>query len=281
MRKSISIFLLLSAMPLMAGEPETASSLPPIELVRRAVDHAVSARQQANDLWAYRWKRVTDNGSLEREMLETPEGVVARTLTWNGRELTPAERALDDTRLSKLLTSKDERKKKFKEQKDDEERLLRLVRALPEALVYEADGTESLRGRNAIRLKFKPNPGYSPSSREAYLFKAAEGKLWIDELDQRIVRLDGKLMDDVNVGFGLLAHLDQGGTLLLEQDRLGEGAWRIATLRIDVSGRAFLFKKLKIRNYQVGTDFQSVKPMKLEEAVDYLKSGKYEAKSAK
>lgn len=277
----IPIFLLLSTLPLMAGEPEQAPSLPPLDLVRRAVDHAVSARQQANDLWAYRLKRVTDSGSLEREMLETPEGILARTLAWNGRELTPTERALDDARLSQLLTSKDERKKKFKEQKDDEERLLRLVRALPEALVYESDGAETVHGRNAIRLKFKPNPGYSPASRESYLFKAAEGRLWIDEQDQRIVRLDGKLMDDVNVGFGFLAHLDQGGTLLLEQDRVGEGAWRISTLRIDVSGRAFLFKKLRIRNYQVGTEFQSVKPMKLEEAVDFLKSGKYEAKSAK
>ena len=105
------------------------------------------------------------------------------------------------------------------------------------------------------------------------MFKASEGKLWIDAAAKRIVRLDGVLTSAVNVGWGLLGHLDKGGKTFLEQSMVGRDQWRITTLKLDVTGTVLIFKSIKVNNHQSGTDYHPVTPMAVAEAVDALRNG--------
>ncbi|MBI2683457.1 MAG: hypothetical protein HYX26_09640 [Acidobacteriales bacterium] len=259
------------ATPAWPAEPLSAEQAQ--ALVRTASENALVMLNDTSHLFRYTLKRETNSGTSVREMLETPNGIVARTLTWNGRELTPAERDLEDKKLARLASSREEQRKKFKEQQDDKDRVLRLVKALPDALLFEYDGTETIAGRETIRLRFKPNPRFSPPSKETYIFKASEGKLWIDTAVKRIVRLDGVLTSDVNVGWGLLGHLDKGGRTFLEQSLVGREQWRITTLNLDVTGTVLLFKSIKIHNHQTGTDYKETSSMAVAEAVDALRNG--------
>ena len=56
----------------------------------------------------------------------------------------------------------------------------------------------------AYRLALKPNPNFTPPDREADVYHGMEGELWIDKDQQRIVRFDAHLVQDVNFGWGIL-----------------------------------------------------------------------------
>jgi hypothetical protein len=241
-------------------------------LLRKAVDNEIRAAQDNSARFRYTLSKDTNSSRSVREMVETADGVVARTITWNGRQLTPEERAKEDKRLATLISSPEERQKKFQEQRDDAERALKMLRVLPDALLYEYAGAERIRAREAIRLHFKPNPQFSSSTKETYLLRAAEGDLWIDAAAKRIVKLEGVTGSDVNIGWGILGHIKKGGKLFLEQSLVGENnQWRLTTLNIDVDGKVLLFKTLKIRQHQSASNFVPVAQMTVADAVELLR----------
>ncbi len=251
----------------------------PKALVQQAVNNEIQANNDTSRLYRYILRKETRSGVAVREMIETKDGIVARTITWNDRELTPEERAKEDEKLAKLGASAEEQHKKFAEQREDARQAIKMLEALPDALLYEYDGTELLNGRESIRLRFKPNPNFSSSAKETYLFRGAEGKIWIDKAAKRIAKLDGVTTAQVNIGWGLLGHIDKGGKVFLEQTMVGPSSqWRIATLNLDATGKALLFKSINIRQRQSARDFRPVNPMTVAEAVDFLKKSDYSTK---
>jgi hypothetical protein len=244
----------------------------PRALVKEAVKNEIQANHDTSRLYRYILRKEAKSGISVREMIETKDGIVARTITWNDRELTPEERAKEDEKLAKLGASAEEQRKKFAEQRDDARQAIKMLEALPEALLYEYDGTEVLNGRAAIRLRFKPNPDFNSSAKETYLFRGAEGKIWVDKVARRIAKLDGTTTSQVNIGWGLLGHIDKGGKVYLEQAMVGPSTqWRIVTLNLDATGKALWFKSIKIRQRQSARDFRPVNPMTVAEAVDVLR----------
>src|SRR4051812_26957590 len=163
--------LICAHRPLLAqAAPQT-----PVEWVRKAVNNEVRSVNDDSRLFRYVLKKETNSSSSVRQMVEMKDGVLARTLQWNGRTLTAEEREKENRKLQALIEDPEERKRKFREQSDDEQRVLRLLRALPDALLYTFDGNEQMNGRDTLRLKFVPNPHYSGSNKETYALRAAHG----------------------------------------------------------------------------------------------------------
>lgn len=227
-------------------------------LVRRAAANAEAAARDNTKLFMYRAAKETNSGAAIRDLVETKEVILARTITWNGKVPPPEERAKEDARLDLLVTNAEELRKKKAEQLADRKRTLQLVRALPDALRFEYDGTEMVQGREAIRLRFTPNPHFNPTSKETYGLKAAAGKLWIDTAHTQIVRMDAALTENVYIGWGILGHINKGGRLELEQSLLPGNAWRISKLNIEATGKVFFFKTIRIKQRQSGWDYRLV-----------------------
>jgi len=157
-------------------------------LVRRAVQKETSAVETDTDYWRYRLRKETASGSQVKDMVETKNGIVARLIAVNDQPLTVEQRTLDDQRLAKLIADPEEQRKKQREQVDEANRVLSLIRALPDALLYQYVGKENVNGRETIRLKFTPNPKFSPTTRETYVYKGAGGFLLIDAAAGHISR---------------------------------------------------------------------------------------------
>lgn len=248
------------------------AAIAPEELVRQAVLNEIADAEHPLGAFRYSLRKESTSGTTVRDMVEVKDGFVARVLTWNGQPLTPEERRKDDERLEHLAGDPAEQQKKFEQQKQEQRRVLSIVRALPSAAIYSDDGTEMVRGRLATRLKFRPNPHFEPTTRETYAFKTSEGHLWIDQAAKRIVRLEATLTEDINLGWGLLGHIEKGGTLMLEQTAISKTAWRLTTLNIQATGTALLFKSINIRQRQSAFDYREV-PLALSvaEAVQLLR----------
>src|SRR2546421_8809885 len=74
----------------------------------------------------------------------------------------------------------------------------------------------------------------------------------------RLAMIEGKVMEDVNFGWGLLGHLDKGGTFKVVQKNVGQDHWETISLDLNMQGRAVIFKTLTIRQKQILSDFKRV-----------------------
>jgi hypothetical protein len=275
MRKGTSYrkrFVAAAFVVIAACRASAAQTQDPLQLVKDAVANEVKATEQQTDFWMYRLNKENKSGTQVKEMVETKDGIVARLISVNGRPLTAEERAADDQRLTALANNPEEQKRKLQDQKTEEQRFLSLLRALPDALLYENAGTELIDGRQTVRLKFKPNPAFHTTTRETLIYRATEGSLWIDAVEKRLLRLDATLTKDIKIGWGIVGHVDKGGKLFLQQERLMPAKWRMNQLIIEASGQAFFFKSITLKQRQSASAYHPVPPdLSIAAAVNLLK----------
>ncbi len=93
----------------------------------------------------------------------------------------------------------------------------------------------------------------------------------IDATAKRIVKIDGTMMKDVSIGWGIIGHLDKGGKFFVEQAPIAEGQWEITQMRLNFSGKALIFKSIRIDSVDTATDFKKVPRLSVQQALDMLK----------
>jgi hypothetical protein len=109
-----------------------------------------------------------------------------------------------------------------------------------------------------IKLKFTPNPNYTPASRETSVFKAMNGNMWIAVPDLRLGRIEATLFREVTFGWGLLGHLDKGGHFFVEQSKIGPERWEVTYMNIEFTGRVLLFKTINLKQVEKLSSFHEV-----------------------
>jgi len=125
---------------------------------------------------------------------------------------------------------------------------------LPDAFRYQMVGTEG----DLIHLTFAPNPSFRTSTHEAAVFHHLAGDLWIDSRSKRLERIDGALMSDVKFGGGMLGHLNKGGTFAVRQQPVGNGVWEMASLNVQMNGKALFFHSITVHEKQECSNFRPV-----------------------
>ena len=236
---------------------DTESPLPKEanEYVRETVGRELDAQTNDHSRWRYRIHREDNKGNQDRDVIDTKEGRLSRTLLINGQPLTAEQRANDEARMKKLVEDSNERAKRTKREKDDEDKLTQMFKALPEAFIFKYDGEEG----GQVHLTFSPNPHYNAPNRELQVFRALGGKMWIDRTNGRLTRMDGTLLEDVTFGWGLLGRLNKGGTFSVHQDKVSADHWEIVSLEITMTGHAIIFKSINVKQKQRMTDFRRVR----------------------
>lgn len=220
--------------------------------------------------WRYHIHREDEKGSQDRDVIDTKDGQIARTLLINGQPLTAEQRAADEARMKKLVEDPAERAKRDKRAKDDEEKGVQMFKAIPDAFVFKYEGAEN----GQIRLSFFPNPHYNAPSRELQVFRSLSGMIWIDRAALRMSRLDGSLFEDVTFGWGLLGRLNKGGTFSVIQSRVGDDHWEIVGLNVKMTGHAVIFKNINVKQVQRITGFHRISDsMTISEAYQLLEKG--------
>jgi hypothetical protein len=240
-----------------------SASLSPDELVRRTVQNEVQASNSTAN-YAFRERKETPRGSQIRLMVETRDAMVGMLIAVNDRPIGPEQRQAEYLRVERFIKNPEELKRKQKQEKEDSDRIMRIVKALPTAFLYENDGTDVGKpgigrpGSELVRLKFRPNPDYDPPSRVEQVLTGMQGTLLIDPEKERIARIDGSLAKDVSFGWGILGHLDRGGHFLVEQGDVDNGTWEITKTDLAITGRILLFKSINFKSTEVYSGFHPV-----------------------
>jgi hypothetical protein len=264
----------------VAQESQTPE-MPAAELVRVAVANEVAAANHPELHHMFRSRRETPKGSQTHLYVETNQALAGMRIADNDQPLTAEQQKAELDRLASLVNNPDQLRKKEAREKEDEDRTLRIVKALPDAFCYEYAGSEDSApglgksGDELEKLKFRPNPAYNPPTRVEQVLRGMEGELLIDAKTRRLARIDGTLFEEVTFGWGILGHLNKGGHFRVQQGDLGlgDGAWGITEMTLNITGKILMFKGLNIASEEVLSDFQQM-PEKLTfaQGVDMLKA---------
>jgi hypothetical protein len=261
--------VLLAGMSTASLAAQAAASSPPdspspLELVRAAVANEVAAANDDSTKHMFRSRKQTAQGSQTRLYVETREAMAGMAIAYNDQPLSAEQMQAEQARVAAPADNAEQLRRKQAQQKDETERTLRIVKALPEAFLYDYDheetgtGTSGKDGAPLVRLKFRPNPQYGPPSRVEQVLAGMQGIVLIDPSAHRIARIDGTLFKEVGFGWGILGHLDKGGHFLVEQRDVGDGSWNIARMSLSFTGRVLLFKSIAIKSDEIFSDFRRV-----------------------
>lgn len=176
----------------------------------------------------------------QEHVVETEDGPMRRLLAVDGHALTPAEAQREETRLAAIVADPAEFRRLNAARKDDEAHALGLLTLLPRAFVLSPAGSRD----GCTIVAFAPDPRFNPSSYEERIIHAMAGTVAIKEPENRLCRLDARIIEPVQFGFGLFGRLNAGGTLMLARVPIDGPQWKTREIRLHVNGKVLLLKSL-------------------------------------
>ena len=268
----IAAFAALAASALMvnAGDDQKFDTH---RLVREVVANELKAQKEDQSLWQYREIKSQDGKTQLLKVVETKQGDLQRVLAVNGQPLAPGPEKNEEARIQHLVNDREAFQKLRRKQQQDCEETVRFLRMLDEAFIYQDAGKDG-----ALRkLDFRPNPAFHPPSHEGEVFHHMDGSIWLDTQQKRLARMSGRLTSEVKFGWGVLGHLDKGGTFIVEQREVAQGHWELTRLDVNMNGKALFFKTVEVKQIVENSDFRPVPAeVTLEQAAQILKRGSAE-----
>jgi len=240
------------------------------ELVRRVVANELEQEARDKSHYMFRLKRVTPKGTSLKEIVQTDQGSIARTLLIDGKAPTEDEKRSEQDKITKLANDPDAQRQRMKREKEDENRAQIMVKALPNAFLYQEIGRDG----DTVKLRFRPDPNYEPASREESVYTGMAGELWLNVAQQRLRKIDAHLFHDVDFGWGILGRLYKGGSFMVEQEQVDANHWDTTVMKLDLTGKALLFKSLVYKEQEFESDFRRLPDhLTMAQGVEILKKG--------
>ncbi len=237
------------------------------DFVRSVLQNEVKAETNDHSHWMLKLETEKSRRKEIDEVVETKNGDLKRPILINDRPLTARQQHEADEQIRRLVSNPDALRRSLKEQNDDAAHSQRMLKTLPLALIFRFGQQKG----DAVELRFSPNPHFRPPTREARVFQAMEGSLWIDSKQQRLMELNGHLTREVKFGGGLFGHLNAGGQFYVKQMEVAQGYWEMTLLHVDMKGKALFFKTISVQQKLERSDFHRVSDgLTFSEAADLL-----------
>lgn len=202
---------------LRAKGAESAADLR--SLMREVCSYQIAVLDRHDTRLIYRIHRVDAKGNTTRDQIETHSGSVARLLEHNDQALTEAENQGERNRLSALLGSgklaqRDHEEAHYRAYGDE------LLRAMPDAMLFSAapqqDPVPDVKDPQLV-IDFSPDPAFHPATLAQAILPQLFGRVWVDEADHHLLRMELHNRGDVNLAWGVLARVYAGGTITYDQ----------------------------------------------------------------
>jgi hypothetical protein len=201
MQARASFVVALFGLGLVAQAQDRTPTQTPQQLAVDVVYNELHDRE-CDSYWQYRSFRVSGSQDVVREQVETSDGPIYRVIEDHNRPLDTDERRREDQRLEELISRPGAITRMQQDHLKDEERMKRVIEMLPDAFLYEYQGP--VRGDD-VRLSFRPNPAFVPTTYEARIVHALGGTLVVNQRLKRMIDMKGQMLERVDFGYGFLA----------------------------------------------------------------------------
>lgn len=179
----------------------------------------------------------------------------------DGKPLSEQEQKKEDEKTRKRIEDlqKNEAKKEAKEKKDTEEGKNNGdpgIEVFLRACRFTNPRRERFRGQDVLVFDFAPNPEFKPHKLEEKVVQKLAGVVWIDEKALDVARLEAYFVGDMKMAGGLLANVQKGTSLVLEQGFINNEVWLPTYEEAQVGARVLLVKGFKISHVTRYSDYK-------------------------
>lgn len=286
-RRILPLLLLLPAVTAVAADhhapahlsenavPAAPTQRSPRDWIVLACTNEVAAITHDSSFIRYRTHIIDAKGERLRDVVESKDGTVIRTLEENGKPLGADAEAAERKRLRDLASSPSDFAKHVKTDQTGKKLAIELIRLLPDAMLYttapgQADARSST-GAPLVVLDFQPNPAWHPPTTASEALTGIHGRIWIEASSSFVTRLDGEIFRSVNIGWGMVAHVYPGGKISLEQSNIGGNRWLYSHFIEQARVRALMVKTLDVRTEISTSNYQPLPgPLTYQQAIDLL-----------
>ena len=237
-----------------ADVPQQSASAQQLVAIMLANEDAAA---QHKDHYMYLSQERSDRtgGHLWTEkVVETSIGKVRLLLAEDGQPLSPERIGQERGRLAAIIADPTGFAKRSQAIKDDELHSRQMLKLASRAFLFGSVGAEG----SCLRIDYRPNPDYQPQSMEERVLHGMSGTLLIDPAAMRLHHIDGRLPEDVSIGFGLLATIHAGSSFATTRDRLGEPDWKTTLVDTAINGRVIFFKSISKNEHAEHSNFVRV-----------------------
>ncbi|GGH12599.1 hypothetical protein [Silvibacterium dinghuense] len=247
--------ILFAMVPAAVAQPQISVPAEPAQKLVADVIYNEMQDRERDSFWEYRSERLEAGRALVREQVETSEGPIFRVIEQQGAPLDNTARAEEEQRLKTLVEHPGAMDKVRKAHEADEERLRRVMEMLPKAFLFTYDRVES---SDAVRIGFRPDPAFTPSGYEERIMHAMAGTITVNPRLKRMIAMHGVLEQRVDFGYGLLGHVDQGGTFEIGRMQVSAEHWKTSLVEVHVEGKILLFKDVTKNQRETRSEFHPV-----------------------
>lgn len=258
--------LLFTSLACWSGLPvRGAQEAPTVEdIINRAVERSKTVELQGKSKH-YTYSRVSvvedvgDEGKVEdrREksyvMIPVSGRIYQRLILANGKPLSEKEQKLEDEKERKFRQSLAQSQPA---KMSDKQRII-LGRELVSRFRFALAGREIVAGRPTFVLSFVAKSGAAEKKIDDRVLNRLAGKLWIDEEEFEMARIDFHLTEKVSIGWGGVLASVQKFAFTLTRIRLADGVWFNHLFRGDIEGRKIL-GTLRLRIQDRASDFKQL-----------------------
>jgi hypothetical protein len=196
---------------------------------------------------------ITGHSSEQREVFFVNRHRIARLVKKEGQPLNPREAKQEEERVRKLVEKAVKNplnRDSLREGGDLEiDRILAVMNITRPRRV-------PLNGRDSLAFDFTGDRHANAHGAAVSAARKMSGTVWIDEADRQVARLEATLDDNFRLGAGLLATVQKGTWLRLEQTHVGQGLWLPASSEVHVIARELLVKGLRENVHIKDFDFR-------------------------
>jgi hypothetical protein len=246
--------ILLLVSRIASAESRSEAQPSPVDLVKAVIRSELNISGLTEIRWKYLLVKAVDGKQETREVVETKSGSLDRLIAIAGEPLTDAQQRDENERLLRLSHNPEEQHKLEQTHRKDAEQCNRFLQMIPDAFLFEYAGESG----SLIKLIFKPNPRFQPPSREGKVLHEMAGEIWVDAKQQRLVSINGQLINEVKFARGLLGYLEKGGQFTVKRTEITPGHWELTEMAVDMRGKALLFKTISVQQKELHSNFQHV-----------------------
>jgi len=262
-----------------AGQSSTsidALSRSPKQVAEYAIANEVKLIEYQHSYLRYRVHTKDAKGDQVRDVVESKDGTVARIVMRDDRPLTAEEDADEHRRLQAMLDSPAAFQKHVQKDQSGKKLAVDMIKLLPDAMLFSYALGQPQRDHKPagtppeLVIDFAPNPKWNPPTMTSQALTGIQGRCWIDAKTHNLVRLETKIFQGVNFGFGIFAHIYPGGQLTLEQEPVGESRWIVDHFVEHVTVRAMMVKTLNENTDLYASEFAPIREMGYQDAIHLL-----------
>ena len=194
------------------------------------------------------------------EILEIYGEQVERLISKDDKPLDAKDAAKEEEKIQKIIdkrkneSDEDRRKREQKEEKEREDGR-KFVTEIADAYDFKLVGTETVNGRQTWVIDGEPRPGFQPHMKESKFLPKFHGRVWIDQNDLQLAKMDVEALDTISWGL-FLARFHKGSRFMLEQTRVNDEVWLPRQLAVKVDARLALLKSLDVDIEQSFRDYK-------------------------